>query len=64
MIFVQDMVHIVDTKTTKHFVTSQKHVTFSLLRCLLGTLCKFDVASWFTNNVLLLYPQMGSKVGH
>jgi hypothetical protein len=39
-------------------------VTFSLLRCLLGTLCRFDIAGRFTVNGLLLYPQMGSEVGH
>jgi hypothetical protein len=38
-------------------------MTFALVKCLLGILCKFDIASWFTDNVLFLYPQMGSKVG-
>jgi hypothetical protein len=34
------------------------------MRCLLSTLCKFDITSGFIDNVLLLYPQIGFEVSH
>jgi hypothetical protein len=69
MISVQDMVHIADSKTTKRFGDYFiRHISKACDFLSPGVpfryLCRFDIAGWFTVNGLLLYPQMGSEVGH